>query len=59
VVWAKDLVTGKERQVHEIEGYDSLDFGWGIGPAGEIVHHAQHAGELELWIGEAREASDE
>ena len=58
VVWSVHLGTGEERPVHEVEVYDSANFGWGIGPQGEIVHHTQHRGDFDLWIGEARDRGD-
>jgi len=53
VVWRYDLESGAGEALFTLEDYDPVDFGWGIGPGGEIVAHAQYQGELELWIGEA------
>lgn len=52
-IWHHDLETGEERRVHRIEDHDPQDFNWGVLPDGRILHHAQLAGELELWLGEA------
>jgi TolB protein len=52
-VWRHNLDTGEEHELFIVDYYDEVDFGWGVRPNGEVVHHAQYTGDLELWIGEA------
>jgi hypothetical protein len=52
-IWSHDLETGQEEELVTVEGYDAVDFGWGVVPDGRVVFHSQFSGDMELWLGEA------
>jgi Tol biopolymer transport system component/predicted Ser/Thr protein kinase len=53
-VWKHDRASGQEEELFTIESYDRVNFGWGVTPSGQVMFHSQHAGKLELWLGEAQ-----
>jgi len=54
VAWRRELTTGREERLAELEGYVSLSFNWSVRPNGELVWNRFEPGREELWLGELR-----
>jgi len=54
VAWRRELASGREEQLAELEGYVSLSFNWSVRPNGELVWNRFEPGREELWLGELR-----
>jgi Tol biopolymer transport system component len=52
-IWRRDLATGTEQRLLQLENPDGLSFNWGVTPTGDIVYHVQDNGRPEMWLGEA------